>query len=170
MVGGSTASSVHGLVRMTRDIDIVINLLPDAIEPLVSELKAEYYVDGEQIRSALEQHRSFNLIHYRSSYKFDIFPLTGDRFQQKQFERRRYEKSTMFTVEPLEFSVASPEDVILSKLRWFRNGGEVSTQQWNDVIGVIAVQREKLDAKYLGEWALYLGVEDLLAKALGEEA
>jgi hypothetical protein len=35
---------------------------------------------------------------------------------------------------------------------------------------VIAVQREKLDAKYLGEWALYLGVEDLLAKALGEEA
>jgi hypothetical protein len=99
----------------------------------------------------------------------DIFPLTADRYQQVQFGRRRRETSSVFTSEPLELAVASPEDVILSKLRWFHMGGEVSEQQWHDVLGVIAVQGDGLDLGYLREWAEYLGVPNLLEKALVEE-
>lgn len=106
------------------------------------------------------------MIHLRSSYKFDIFPLTADRYQQIQFGRRRFEQSSIFTGEPLELAVSSPEDVILSKLRWFHQGGEVSEQQWNDVLGVIAVQGQNLDVRYLRDWAKYLGLSQLLEQAL----
>jgi len=167
MIGGSGASSVHGLVRTTGDVDIVANVAEN-VQALVSQLQGEFYIDEQQVRAALEHGRSFNVIHYRSSYKFDIFPVTGDRYQQVQFGRRRYEISSVFTGELLELAVSSPEDVILSKLRWYRQGGEVSEQQWNDVLGVIAAQRERLDLPYLGEWAQYLGVVDLLEQALAE--
>jgi hypothetical protein len=167
MIGGSGASSVHGLVRTTADVDIVANV-GDNVQPLVTELQGEFYIDEQQVRAAVEHGRSFNVIHFRSSYKFDIFPLTGDRYQQMQFSRRRYGRSSAITGEPLELAVSSPEDVILSKLRWYRQGGEVSQQQWNDVLGVIATQKDKLDLPYVGEWAQYLGVSDLLDQALAE--
>src|SRR2546430_1584758 len=168
MIGGSGASSVHGLVRTTADIDIVARIGPQDVQLLAAELRQDFYIEEEQVRTALKHSRSFNVIYYRSSYKFDIFPLTGDRYQQVQFGRRRRETSSLFTSEPLELAVATPEDVILSKLRWFHLGGEVSEQQWHDVLGVIAVQGDGLDLSYLREWAEYLGVADLLEKALAE--
>jgi hypothetical protein len=169
MIGGSGASSVHGLVRTTGDIDMVARIGSQDVQLLVTELRQDFYIEEEQVRTALDHSRSFNVIHYRSSYKFDIFPLTADRYQQVQFGRRRRETSSVFTSEPLELAVASPEDVILSKLRWFHMGGEVSEQQWHDVLGVIAVQGDGLDLGYLREWAEYLGVPNLLEKALVEE-
>jgi hypothetical protein len=168
MIGGSGASSVHGLPRTTADIDIVAKVGIDDVQPLATELQQDFYIDEQQVRAALEHGRSFNVIHSRSSFKFDIFPLTADRYQQAQFGRRRYETSSVFTAEPLDLAVSSPDDVILSKLRWYRQGGEVSEQQWNDVLGVIAVQRDALDVAYLRQWSDYLGVRDLLEKALAE--
>ena len=68
----------------------------------------------------------------------------------------------------MEFAVATAEDVVLSKLRWYRLGGETSEQQWNDVLGVISVQRDRLDLAYLRDWAQYLKVDDLLEQVLAE--
>jgi hypothetical protein len=168
MIGGSGASSVHGLARTTGDIDIVARVNSEDALALATELQQDFYIDEEQVRAAIQYGRSFNVIHLRSSFKFDIFPLTVDRYQQTQFGRRRYETSSVFTGEPLDLAVSSPDDVILSKLRWYRLGGEVSEQQWNDVLGVIAAQRDRLDVPYLDEWAQYLGVADLLEQALAE--
>jgi hypothetical protein len=168
MIGGSGASSVHGLPRTTADIDIVAKVERRHAPSLVSELQKDFYIDEGQILAALEHARSFNVIHYRSSYKFDIFPLTADSYQQAQFERRRYERSALFTGELCDLAVSSPEDVILSKLRWYRQGGEVSEQQWKDILGVIAVQGGKLDLPYLRAWSAYLGLSLLLEQGLGE--
>jgi hypothetical protein len=168
MIGGSGASSVHGLVRTTGDIDMVARIGLQDVRSLGTELRQDFYIEEEQVRTALEHSRSFNVIYLRNSYKFDIFPLTADRYQQVQFGRRRHEMSSLFPGEPLEIAVATPEDVILSKLRWFHMGGKVSEQQWHDVLGVIAVQGDELDLGYLREWAEYLGVRSLLEKALAE--
>jgi hypothetical protein len=168
MIGGSGASSVHGLTRTTGDIDMVAKIGADDVQSLVTELHSDFYIDEQQVRTAIEHSRSFNVIHYRSSYKFDIFPLTADRYQQVQFGRRRVEASSVFTGALLQLAVSSPEDVILSKLRWYGQGGGVSDQQWNDVLGVIAVQRDKLDLPYLRQWARYLDLSDLLERALTE--
>jgi hypothetical protein len=62
-------------------------------------------------------------------------------------------------------SPASPEDTILQKLHWYQIGNRVSDRQWNDIQGVLKVQRKSLDFEYLKEWADRIGVEDLLRQA-----
>ena len=117
MVGGSLASGVHGWARHTGDVDIVIRLAADDPEDLVDVLRPDFYIDPDQIRAAITYHRSFNVIHMASAFKFDLFPLGADRYERVQFSRRRFEEVDLFSDDPVEFSVASPEDVILSKLR-----------------------------------------------------
>jgi hypothetical protein len=117
------------------------------------------------MRDALESGRSFNLIHFASSYKFDIFPLLSDVFQQSQFSRRELREIVLGGVK-LTVPVATAEDTLLMKLVWYRAGGEVSERQWNDVRGIAAVQRQRLDREYLRQWAAYLNVADLADAAL----
>lgn len=168
MVAGSVASSVHGFWRATQDVDTVVELTRERIDEFVLEFQSDFYVDEVQIRSAILYGRAFNMIHLESTYKFDMFPLTKDRFQQRQFARRRYENAAIFGGQQIEVSVATPEDVILSKLAWYRKGGEVSDQQWNDILGVVAAKRIALDLLYLREWARELGVDDLLEAVFTE--
>jgi hypothetical protein len=109
--------------------------------------------------------RAFNLIHYASSYKFDVFTLRNDAYSREQFRRRVRERTSQFGAE-MELPVVSPEDIILAKLSWFRAGGEVSDRQWSDVLGVLKVQGERLDIAYLRKWSEWLRVTDLLDQAL----
>lgn len=165
---GSGASSTHGLWRASADIDLVAQISADDADALVKELESEFYIDAEQIRDALARGRSFNVIHFESGFKFDIFPLTDDPYQQSQFSRRQSKTANLFGGSGVQFFVSSPEDVILSKLAWYRSGGEVSQRQWTDVLSVLAVQRDKLDLEYLTRWSAHLGVADLLVKARSE--
>ena len=64
--------------------------------------------------------------------------------------------------------VASPEDMVLQKLMWYRDGGGVSDRQWGDVIGVIKTQGNRLDLAYLHLWADRKGIADLLERAVAE--
>jgi len=66
------------------------------------------------------------------------------------------------------FYLVSPEDIILNKLDWYRLGGGVSDLQWRDVLGVIKVQKDSLDKKYLRHWATELKLADLLERAFDE--
>lgn len=168
LIGGSLASSIHGVPRATMDVDLVADLRLERIEDLAKELGGEFYVDVEALRSALQAGRSFNLIHYASSYKFDIFPLVADRFQQTEFSRREMVHVDLSGTGALEFPVATAEDTILSKLSWYRAGGEASTRQWDDVLGILRARGTRLEVDYLREWARYLRVEDLFERALSE--
>jgi hypothetical protein len=117
------------------------------------------------MRAALTAGRSFNVIHLTTSYKFDIFPLTSDAFHQVQFARRVM-RDIILGGETFQLPLSSAEDTLLMKLAWYRAGGEVSERQWNDVRGIIAVQGDRLDRRYLAHWAAYLKVADLLQQAL----
>ena len=89
MAGGSLASSIHGVFRSTNDIDLVVDMRPEQAASLIRELSNEFYGDQETIEEALTRGRSFNLVHYASTYKFDLFPLETDPYYQTQFHRRR---------------------------------------------------------------------------------
>lgn len=158
---------MHGIPRATLDVDLVADLRPDQIEEFVTELKADFYADPESIKQALASHRSFNLIHYASAFKFDIFPLLEDEYSQAQFGRRQFAESTSLD-DPIECAVATAEDTILNKLRWYRTGGETSERQWNDLRGILEVSGSRLDLAYLNTWAPRLGVADLLERLLHE--
>jgi hypothetical protein len=166
LIGGSVASGTHGIPRQTKDIDVVAKIEPQIVVELCAVLAPDFYADADEAEFAIRAGRAFNVIHLKSAYKFDIFPVGEDRFVRSELARRRYTTTPVPGLENVEFPVASAEDTILSKLVWFRKGGEVSDHQWHDILGVISVQAGQLDAEYLDKWAAELGVADLLASAL----
>jgi hypothetical protein len=166
MVSGSAASSFHAFVRTTQDGDLVVALGPDQVEPFAAAFAPEFYLDRASIRRAIQMGGAFNLIHLESSLKIDFFPLRKRRFSQQEFSRRQPRLLLKESLVPAY--VATAEDTILSKLEWFRTGGEVSENQWKDVVGILKVQADTLNLAYLKQWARELHVEDLLEKALKE--
>ena len=167
MVGGSLAAAVHGIPRSTQDVDCVAAVKPEHAGSLVEKLKAEFYIDPpEALRQSIRAGRMFNLIHLATGFKFDIYPLPEDPYQQTAFSRRALAELGTGVTGAARFYVASAEDTMLAKLRWYRAGGEVSERQWSDVLDIVRVQRGLLDGGYLRKWAAALGVGDLLEKAL----
>jgi hypothetical protein len=167
-IGGSLASSLHGIMRSTLDVDIVADMRLEHIQPLIAALSKEFYADDEMMRDAIEHKSSFNLIHYETAFKVDIFIRKARAFDQMQLERRR---SSVIAIDPEQsVYVTSPEDVILSKLEWYRMGGEVSERQWRDILGVLKTRAGEFDLDYLRKWAIELKVADLLNRALKESA
>ena len=168
LVGGSLASSLHGIPRATQDVDLVVRMTHRHVAGLVVVLRPAFYLDESAIHDAVEQHASFNLIHLRTLLKADVFVGKDDEASRAQMERRqRYEIGT----EPRRaLVVASAEDVVAQKLYWFRLGDEVSDRQWSDAIGVLRVGGAGLDLDYLRRAATLLGVEDLLRRALDQAA
>ena len=165
-VTGSVASSVYGIPRTTLDLDLVADLREDHIPQFASELQGDFYADPQMMADALKRGRSFNVIHLGSSYKIDIFPLGRDEYSRQAFQRRRYAQTAPPGEETVECALASVEDLILSKLRWYRAGGEVSETQWRDLRGILMVSGATLDREYLRFWASRLGVADLIERLL----
>jgi hypothetical protein len=162
------AGAIFGISRPTMDVDIVVDLRPDQIDDFAAEVQADFYVDAQAIRDALRVGRAFNLIHFASSFKIDMFPLKQDPYSKISFTRRRFEQSRSFGPEPIECAVASAEDTVLRKLEWYRAGGETSERQWNDLRGILLVSGPVLDYDYMREWAKFLKVDDLLEELLAE--
>jgi len=166
LVGGSLASSLHGVPRSTNDADLVVELPGAKVDVLASELAADFYVDADMIRDAVTRGASFNVIHLATMFKVDVFVLTRDPMAQEEMARRRAHAVAPGSPELAWF--ASAEDVVLQKLDWYRKGEGISERQWRDVLGVIRVQGSVLDASYLRTWAERIGVADLLVRALGD--
>lgn len=165
-VGDSLASSLHGVMRSTLDVDIVADMRLEHIPLLIAALSNEFYIDNEMMRDAIAHHSSFNLIHYETAFKVDIFLRKPRPFDRMQLERRR---AVVIATNPEQsVYVVSPEDTILAKLEWYRLGGEVSERQWRDILGVLKTCADDLDFAYLRQWADELRVADLLERALKE--
>jgi hypothetical protein len=165
-VCGSLASSVYGAVRFTQDADLTVEPFENNAQKLLELLKPGYYVSKDAVSNALRQRSSFNVIHFETAFKIDIFVRKDTAFEKQLLTRRKLLKFS----DSLEksFSVVSPEDIVLLKMLWYRDSNCTSERQWADVIGVLKVQAGKLDLQYLKKWAGILGVSELLEKALSE--
>jgi hypothetical protein len=164
-VSGSVASSWYGEVRATNDIDVLVDLTPDRSADLATALRPVWYVDVDMAADAARRHRSFNAIHLSSMMKVDFYVCGADPLDRRQLERR-----VAVTLKGSEGRCAvwftAPDDVVLRKLSWFRAGGEVSDRQWRDVVGVLKVLGDSLDADALRAAARPLGLGDLVERAL----
>ena len=166
VVGGSLASSLHGIPRSTQDADLVAALRADHIQPFIGRVDGSFYLSPERVEAAVRRRTSFNLIHLKTMIKVDLFVLSEAPLAKQEMARRQI---LPIPGEPeAHLQVASPEDTILQKLLWYRKGGGVSERQWNDILGVIKVQGRALDLGYLKEWAERSGIEDLLAQAFAD--
>lgn len=165
-VGGSIASSFAGEPRSTVDIDMVAAVEERHVEALVSALSVEFYIDADALRRAIRTRSSTNLIHQATQLKVDLFVAGGTPLDDRQLSRRL----AVDLGEGRRLYVHPPEDILLQKLRWYRLGGEKSDRQWRDALGILIVQKDRLDETYLTRGARVLSVTDLLERARREAA
>lgn len=166
LIGGSLASTLYGMVRTTQDSDIVAEMRLEHLQPFVSSLQEEFYLDEEMIAEAIQRNSSFNIIHRDTMFKVDVFIPRPRPFLDSQLARAQ--RQTFHFETEVSAKFASPEDTILSKLEWYRLGGEVSERQWRDILGVMKIRADELDLAYLRKWAGELKIADLLERALKE--
>ncbi len=118
------------------------------------------------MEEALRSHGSFNVIHFATAFKIDLFVRGPSEYEGRLWERRHMLR--LSDESSRDVSVVSPEDIILLKLGWFRQTGGTSQRQWDDVLGVLAVQGDTLDFEYLTASARELGLEELFNRARAE--
>ena len=161
-ITGSFASSVHGEFRATNDIDIVADLVLLRLDAWLTDLSATFLTDLSQARTALSQTTSFNLIHSTTFLKVDIFPC------ESEFNREATRRALTIALPGARetLRVSTVEDVILSKLWWFRLGGETSEIQQRDVRRLVELNRGALQLPHLKKWSHTLQVADLLERFL----
>ncbi len=165
-LGGSLASSLRGIPRATLDADIIADLQTSHVKPFLTALGSAWYADEAAILEALKHRSSFNLIHFDTAVKVDIFLPKPRRFEAGQFQRAV--RISLTGDGDGEIPVCSAEDIVAAKLEWFRLGGELSERQWGDILGVLRLNAGSLNLKILRESAIELGVVDLLDRAMAE--
>jgi hypothetical protein len=151
MVTGSIASSFHGEPRATLDVDIVIDPRPDTLDRLVDGLRtADFYVDPDAAREALEHRSQFNAI-ARDASEVDLIVRRDRPFSIEEFRRR--ERADLLGTPGF---IVTAEDLILAKLEWWTHSG--SDRQLQDAAGIRAVTAA-VDEAYIDRWAATLGIE-----------
>lgn len=164
-VGGSVASSFHGAIRSTMDVDLVCSIASADAIPFVTALGDDFYASLPAIRDAIERKTCFNLVHYPTSFKIDVFVSRGRQFDLVAMDRAQ--PQPLMSPEMPLIPIATVEDSILSKLECFRMTDETSQRQWHDVELLVEIHAGSLDMEHLRQMADTIGVADLLSRLLG---
>lgn len=153
MVVGSLASSLHGQPRSTQDVDFVCQMKREHVAMLGARLDPErYYFDEEMATDAVRRCSMFNIIDMASGWKADIIIPKWTRHARSEFPRRM-----QVAYGDVSLWCATPEDTLIAKLRWAKEGG--SARQLEDASGIVRLQGNNLDAAYIAEWVLELELE-----------
>jgi len=159
MVTGSLALAVWAVPRMTRDIDVVVEVGPADAQRLVGLFAGDCIIDAGAVQDAIARRGMFNVIHAEWIVKADFIVRKDTAYRKVELDRRRW-----LEVAGTSIAFVSPEDLILSKLAWGKDSH--SDLQRNDVRQLIDAV-EALDWGYLRTWAFELGVQDALER-IGE--
>lgn len=153
MLTGSFAANFYAVPRMTRDIDIVIEILNSNVKQICQIFENDFYVDENSIFDAIENKGMFNIIHNDSVLKIDFIVRKTTLYRKLEFQR----KQQILLPDGTPIWIVSPEDLILSKLAWAKDSS--SKMQLNDVKNLLN-SIENLDNVYIEEWVdnLNLGI------------
>ena len=151
LLTGSFASNYYGIPRSTRDADFVLQS-QRAVAPEFAQQLGEAFLLDPQLSFETNTGTFRQVLrHKKKTFKVELFLLSQDPHDQARFSRRR-------AVQLFERQVwlPSPEDVIITKLRWARGKDK------DDARDVMAVQQEKLDWPYVEEWCRLHGTLPLM--------
>jgi hypothetical protein len=145
-VTGSIASITYGEPRFTNDIDIVADIKDWDIPGLIHCFpEHEYYIDADSINQAIQFKSQFNIIHLSSGLKIDVMIKKKTFFDNSRFSRIK-----RLRLEEKEINFASPEDVILKKMEYYKMGS--SEKHLRDITGILKIYKGKIDLDYLKNW------------------
>jgi len=142
MVTGSYAMAVYGEIRMTKDIDIVIQISPSKVSAFFDQFKDEYYISENSIRRAIGRRGMFNIVNNTHGGKIDCIVQKDTDFSRTSFSRRYRE-----TVADINFWATTREDLIVAKLQWANDSR--SEMQIRDIANLT---RKTYDADYVRGW------------------
>ena len=150
MLSGSVAMNLYATPRMTRDIDIVINLKKEDTEKFLSVFSGHYYFNPDTIATEIEKGGMFNILDKETGYKIDFMIKKNSPFRQTEFDRKQRIK-----VFDFEAWVVSVEDLIISKLIWTQT--HVSERQIQDARNLLVSR--KMDTAYIQKWCKAMKLE-----------
>jgi hypothetical protein len=163
-VGGSFASSAWGRPRQTRDLDVGVLISAQQAQRLADAVEGEFVLSRQEMEQAASgdgEFRSFQLLHMEEVFKIDVFAFDISGYTTDLMSRRRpYPLAPSYDAQFL-----SPEDIVITKLRWYVLGNRVSDRQWNDIVQVLEMQEETFDFEYAARWCEHFGVGDDLELA-----
>jgi hypothetical protein len=156
MVVGSVATIGYGNYRLTADVDIVVALTADQADALCDSFPMpDFYVSREAAREAARMHRQFNVIHPASGFKIDFMMARSDAWGKSQLARRQ----RIQIMPGVPGYVAAPEDIIISKMRYYKEGG--SEKHLSDIAGIMKESSGQVDRSYVEHWAQELGLQKI---------
>jgi hypothetical protein len=144
MLTGSLAANFYAVPRMTRDIDIVIEIGQFDIGKFCRHFENDFYLTRSSIVEAVEHESIFNIIHNVSVFKVDFIIRKDSSYRDTEFQRRN-----QIELDGMQIWIVSPEDLIISKLFWAKDS--LSELQLRDVKNLQA-SIKKLDEKYIDHW------------------
>jgi hypothetical protein len=159
MLSGSLSMSFYTMPRMTRDIDIVIQLTNNEIEKMFDIFKNEYYIDKEIIYDAVKNFSMFNIIHTASVTKIDFIIRKNEEYRILEFENRK-----KVFLDDIEINIVSLEDLVISKIYWSKDS--LSELQIRDVKNLI---KKNYDKNYVEHWCKKLEIFSLYEKIISEK-
>jgi hypothetical protein len=156
LVTGSMATMAYGEPRFTNDIDVVVALPLDLVDAFcASFLAPEFYCYHEAAKQAVQERSQFNIIHLESGLKIDVMIPDDSEFNRSRLARGVRVRSQ----SGIEICFASPEDVIIKKLEYYRVGG--SEKHVRDIAGVLKLLEERVDRAYITSWASRLQLAEV---------
>jgi hypothetical protein len=158
MLTGSFALNYYAIPRMTRDIDMVVELDRGDVDKIMRLFEHDFYVDRDAVFRAISNRALFNIIHLEHAVKVDLIVKKHTEYEDVKFQRR-----ILATVDDIELWIISKEDLIISKLQWAQ--ASHSEFQLRDVRNLVATG---YDFDYMRQWSEKVGVMDLLSECLNE--
>ncbi len=157
MVSGSVAANYYSVPRMTRDIDIVVEIKAEDVDKFVALFAKDFYFDEAAIRAEISRRGMFNLIHNQYVIKLDFIVRKDTDFQDSSFARRR-----RALVEDESLWFISPEDLVLAKLLWAKDShSEIQLKDIKNLISMV----NTLDLNYIDTWVSKLGLRQIYNEA-----
>lgn len=159
---GAVAVIYYGEIRTTHDIDLVVAIKEKDIKTIVQNFEQDFFIDEISIKNAMQKQSMFNALHKDDNYKVDFWILSNDDYSRERFLRRV--KVTIFNKTMF---LPTPEDLIITKLEWFKQTD--IDKHYFDVLGIYRIQKENLDKNYITNWCKKKSLLDLWQKIQTEQ-
>jgi hypothetical protein len=158
---GSLAASFYGVSRSTQDADLVVSCDGSQIRKLVAALGDEFEREPQMAFETVTATRKTVLRVKKTGFQIEVFFLSDDEHDQQRFERRR-----LVATLGRKAYVLSPEDVIVTKLRWLLLAGRSKDE--GDLRAVLRLQSDRVDWPYIEQWCNRHGTTQLLDRLRSE--
>jgi hypothetical protein len=163
MLVGSYSSNLYGRPRATADADFVLQITGDPIPELARRLGSDYRIDPQMSFETVTSTMRYVATHPATAFKIEMFLLSDDAHDQSRFQRRR-----RLNFEGVEVSLPTPEDVVITKLRWSLAGQRHKDVE--DVRNVLDLMHSQLDLAYIRQWCDRHGTRELFERLLEESS